>query len=113
MLTKLEVPENTLSPALMLMCPTKEKLNKEKVIPLLSLAKIYIFQKPKSKSSVFKSHQYFFLKNYWIREKTRLSKTEIDKSLKLYLGNTMLEELFIDSLVVQKGSGTLCDRWNI
>lgn len=40
----------------------------------------------------------------------RLSKTEIDKSLKLYLGNTMLEELFIDSLIVQKGSGTLCDR---
>lgn len=40
----------------------------------------------------------------------RLSKTEIDKSLKLYLGNTMLEELFIDSLIVQKDNGTLCVR---
>lgn len=113
MLTKLEEPENTLPPALMLMCPTKEKLNKEKVSLLLSLAKIYIFQKPKSKSSVFKSHQSFFKKNYWIREKMRLNKTEIDKSLKLYLGNTMLEELFIDNVIVQKNNGMLCDRWNL
>lgn len=43
----------------------------------------------------------------------RSNKTEIDKSLKLYLGNTMLEELFIDNVIVQKNNGMLCDRWNI
>lgn len=35
----------------------------------------------------------------------RLSKTDVDKSLKLYLGNTMLEEVFIHNLIVQKNNG--------
>lgn len=35
----------------------------------------------------------------------RLGKTEVDKSLKLYLGNTMLEDLFINNLIVQKNNG--------
>lgn len=113
MLTKLEVPENTLPPALMLMCPTKEKLNKEKVILLLSLAKIYIFQNPNQNPVCLNHINIFLKKNYWIREKMRLNKTEIDKSLKLYLGNTMLEELFIDNVIVQKNNGMLCDRWNL
>lgn len=43
----------------------------------------------------------------------RLSKTEVDESLKLYLGSTMLEELFINNLIVQKNNGMLCDRWDI
>lgn len=62
MLAMLEVPESTLPPALMLVCPTKEKLNKGKVIPLLSLAKIYIFQN-QYQNPVYLNHIIKFLKN--------------------------------------------------
>lgn len=95
------------------MCPTKEKLNKEKGNSAVVFGKIYIFQN-QYQNPVYLNHiNKFFLKNYWIREKMRLSKREVDKSLKLYLGNTTLEELFINNLIVQKNNGMLCDRWDI
>lgn len=72
MLTKLEVPENTLPPALMLMCPTKEKLNKEKVSLLLSLAKIYIFQNPNQNPVCLNHINIFFKKKLLNKRKNEV-----------------------------------------